>query len=362
MPEPESAFVCDCEAWMRSACEGEPFYREHEGKRYCVLHFSGKEKSADFEKALQRKLENKDFNFRGVWFPDRLLFSNFGFDVADFRSATFSAAADFRHSKFGEAIFVNATFSGRVSFNSAILGKLGKLAIFGDAVFGAEADFYSAVFGAEANFYRATFSQRANFRKSTFFRSANFGKVIFSAPADFSDATFSAAADFKSATFSGNADFINCTLSGKTVFSDATFRDYVRFAGKESKPVFSGTSLLDIQFARIEKPDHLSFHTLSLRPHWFVNVDARKFEFINVKWNLNVIQEIKDLNSGGYRLAASAHTLLAVACRHIAVNAEENHRYEEALSFRYMAIDSRRLQLLEKMRGNLFVAHWRVLK
>ena len=357
---------------MRSACVGEPFYKEHEGKRFCVLHFPCKEKSADFEKAFLRKLEKKDFNFRGGWFPDRLSFSNRDFDgdvdfsfatfgkyadfrsatfsVADFRSATFSAAADFTHSKFGEANFGNATFSELVSFNSATLGKLGKLAHFGDAAFGAEAIFYDAIFGAEANFYRATFSQRANFRKSTF-RSANFGKVIFSAPADFSDATFSATADFKAATFSGPADFINCTLSGKTVFSDVTFRDYVRFAGKESKPVFSDTSSLDLQFARIEKADHLSFHTLSLRPHWFVNVDARKFDFINVHWENSgkAKPEIALLKSKG---VSSPHRLLAIACRHIAVNAEENHRYE----------DSRRLQLRERMRGNLFVAHWRVLK
>jgi len=57
---------------MRSACAGEPFYKEHEGKRYCVLHFPGKEKSAGFKAAFQRKLENKDFDFGGVWFPDEL--------------------------------------------------------------------------------------------------------------------------------------------------------------------------------------------------------------------------------------------------------------------------------------------------
>src|SRR5436189_3028170 len=66
--EPQPTIVCACEGWMRSACAGEPFYKEHEGNRYCVLHFPGKEKSADFEKALQRKLENEDFDFRGVWF------------------------------------------------------------------------------------------------------------------------------------------------------------------------------------------------------------------------------------------------------------------------------------------------------
>jgi hypothetical protein len=111
---------------------------------------------------------------------------------------------------------------------------------------------------------------------------------------------------------------------------------------------------LDLQFARIEKPDHLSFHTLGLRPHWFVNVDARKFDFTNVKWHLSTSQEIKDLKSGGYGLVAPAHQLLAIALRQLAVNAEDNHRYEEASTFRYMAMDARRR---ERWAG---LAFWRL--
>ena len=34
--------------------------------------------------------------------------------------------------------------------------------------------------------------------------------------------------------------------------------------------------------------------------------------------------------------------MLAIACRQLAVNAEENHRYEEASKFRYAAMDTRR--------------------
>jgi hypothetical protein len=37
--EPEDKFVCDCEEWMRSACAAEPFHKEHQDKRYCVLHY-----------------------------------------------------------------------------------------------------------------------------------------------------------------------------------------------------------------------------------------------------------------------------------------------------------------------------------
>src|SRR6266567_3252261 len=94
--EPKSAFVCACNVSVREACAGESFYRELEDKRYCVLHFPGKEKSADFERALQRRLENGAFNFSGVWFPDEVSFYELDFEtVADFRCATFSAGANF---------------------------------------------------------------------------------------------------------------------------------------------------------------------------------------------------------------------------------------------------------------------------
>src|SRR2546423_8162929 len=97
----ESNFVCDCEEWMHSACSEEPFYKEHEGKRYCVLHFPDEEKSTDFDKALQRKLADKDFDFLGVWFPEDLVFWDFGFATkANFRYAYFHSKVSFDSARF----------------------------------------------------------------------------------------------------------------------------------------------------------------------------------------------------------------------------------------------------------------------
>lgn len=351
-PEPESAFVCDCQEQMRSACNGEPFYREQEGKRYCVLHFPGKEKSADFKQALERKLGTKDFDFRGVWFPDPLTLSNFHFDGdVDFSFATFSEYTDFGRATFSSAAsFIYATFKKQVDFGASIFSKK---AIFSAATFSAAALFYETTFSAVASFVEATFAY-GNFYAVIFSAEADFSSARFNSVAYFSNTTFSSTVDFGGAIFSEDADFIDCTLSGKMDFSRATFKDYVKFAGNETTQVFSGTSSLDLQFARIEKPDHLSFHTLSLRPRWFVNVDARKFEFINVKWQPSTSQEIQDLNSEEYGFGSAAHQLLAIACRNLAVNAEDNHRYEEASRFRYMAMDIRRR---ERWRG---LAFWRL--
>ena len=55
-------FVCACEAWMRSACRNLPFYREHEGKQYCVLHLPTQDKAADFHPVFQAKLTAKNYN------------------------------------------------------------------------------------------------------------------------------------------------------------------------------------------------------------------------------------------------------------------------------------------------------------
>ena len=235
--------------------------------------------------ALNRKLKNNDFDFRGVWFPDKLSLENFEFTTkADFRSATFSAMADFR----------------------------------------------SATFSTEANF----------------------GSATFSAESDFSSAAFSAKTSFRAATFSAEADFSGTTFSTQAGFGEATFADYVRFAGAKDHQVFTDTSQLDLQFARIEKPDRLSFHTLSLRPHWFVNIDASKFGFANVNWGRpRINEETSRLERND---TPSPHHLLAIACRNLAVNAEENQRYEEASKFRYLAMEARRR---ESWRG---FAPWRL--
>src|SRR6266446_5147599 len=85
-------FVCAVEPWFQTACIGEAFYREFQGKRYCVLHFPGKDKSLDFEKALQRRLTAKNLNFRGVYFPDVLILSNSHFEGdVDFSRAIFES-------------------------------------------------------------------------------------------------------------------------------------------------------------------------------------------------------------------------------------------------------------------------------
>ncbi len=422
---------------MRSACEGEPFYKEHEGKQYCVLHSPEKEKSEAFNEALNRKLENKDFDFRGVWFPDDVDFNGFEFSAsadffsarfsekADFQSAKFSAWADFRAAKFSEkadfraakfsekADFQSTTFSASANFFSARFSekadfqsaKFSAWADFRSATFSKKADFFSARFSEKADFQSAKFNEKADFRAVTFsasadFRSATFsGKAIFysatfsasayfslatlsgevdfysakfstsayfsvatfsgkanfhsarfSEKADFQSAKFSEKADFSFATFSGETSFASAAFSGDASFSEATFKDQVRFVGNDGNRIFSEESTVDFQVKLIEKPDRVSFHTVTLCPTWLINViDAPKFELTNVKWVEGVTkQEIKTLKS---RNVESPHQLLSIAYRNLAVNTEENHHYDRASRFRYKAMDVLRC---ENCRGFAF--------
>ena len=253
VPEPELAepatgsiaepgFVCASEKWMHSACKGQPFYRTAAGKPYCVLHYPGDEKVADFRPVLRRKLQAGDFNFRGVWFPE----------------------------------------------------------------------------------------------------DANFNGVKFRTTAYFGFANFRAAAYFRRATFNARADFIGARFSGVAYFRFARFKDQVNFYGNQS---FSDESVLDLQSARIDRPELIIFHTMTLRPHWFVNADPRKFAFADVKWNWpapSPTGEIKSLEPDQH--VSSPRQLLAIACGQLAENAEANNRYEEASHFRYWAMNLRRQQ------------------
>src|SRR5205085_3070337 len=133
------------------------------------------------------------------------------------------------------------------------------------------------------------------------------------------------------------------TFEKSADFHQAIFATYVNFAGEKDRTCFGDRSYLNLQHSRIEKPERASFHTLKLRPHWFINVDARKFEFVNVKWPdpPSLSQEVKSLLALG---KSSPHRLLSIAYRQLAVNAEENHRYNEASDFRFGSMEASRLE------------------
>ncbi len=402
---------------MRSACALQPFYKEHEGKRYCVLHLPTNDKVGAFNEALKAKIDAKDFDFRGVWFPDDALFREFRFDSsADFSGATFTGSAEFqlaefdeeatfasaefrrtalfggvkfhananfRHSRFGDGTdFRNITFSADALFTEASFKWKAYYAdctfcgwaLFSEATFESEAYFNNATFRASAMLDHVLFKAEATFAGAVFQRKATFDVATFNAHAELSHSSFLGETEFLATTFAAGATFVSAAFGGDVNFSNSKFlqgvsfrgatfdrdayfgaavferdADFVaavfghrlRFDGFERPSFGASQSPLDVDFhnARIENPEHVSFRNLTLSPHWFTNVDSRRFEFANVEWIGTISQEIRVLMQ---KNVAHPHKVLSLTCRQLAVNAEENKRYEEASIFRYWSMDLQR--------------------
>lgn len=349
---------------------------------------------ADFDSAV----------FEGpAYFEHATFDSNAQFDYAtfesevDFKNASFAERAGFRRVKFKAHVdFWRCTFRERVDFDEAVFSayanfspvRFGSVAWFRAAQF-AGASFGGSRFGDEAVFSGCRFgavSFGAEFSKKADFRSARFDDIAY-----FSWAKFDTQAHFRLATFWSDALFGSATFTGETDFWSATFKDGVVFSAEHGKGGFSERASCDFQHARFERPERVSFHTLTLRPHWFLNVDPRKFEFVAVRWSGILSRDLIDSEIGELRRKdgqrrkeelsrkaeakrnaerfgdewekdeletdeaedaqtskvaderkASFHHLMSIACRQLAANAEENHRYDEASDFRFWSMELRR--------------------
>ena len=347
--------------------------------QYCVLHFPSADKIADFEHAFQKKFRSGNFDFRGVWFPEKKDFSKFPFTAeVNFEEATFNGEADFRFATFsGEATFLftnfceeakfgsvkfekpvtfrgahffkkagfdSATFNHDVNFRSRFKGKVE----FSQCVFGQKVDFRNATFEKDANFFAANFDSITNFDTTTFHRQTNFDGVTFGkGGVNFNSATFRRTVTFRGAHFHDRVLFDVVQFRREANFHLSNFKDFVRFKGKEGFVFRRPPNFREVKF---DNPKMVSFHSCCLRPFWFVEVDATEFTFTNVNWNstpITVKQEIEGIIQHYEERPSNdaAYPLLAISCWNLALNAEENHRYQEASQFRGLAMEVRHREL-----------------
>jgi hypothetical protein len=429
-----------------SSCAGKLRYKDSKGKRYCVLHYPGADKKQAFEAEVKKKLESKDFNFEGVCFPEGWRFGNLDIEgPANFSRAVFNCDAYFSNTTFrstasfegaifnDDSSFDRATFIGEVNFSKVIFQKDANFrntkfaaysnfwrctfkgrAEFDYSVFGQTASFWPAIFESTASFSNAKFV-RGNFRASEFkakavftwcvFDRAEFTDAAFSQDADFFDArfvgdanfvsaTFKALAQFRFSEFNGDTHFTSATFNGRTDFRHCIFKSIVGYSAEYGRGGFGRDAVCDFRHTRFEAPKRVSFHSMRLRPHWFINTDARDFQFTDVQWIGNLRRKLiaveigeirqreeqedkeaaqwranylKEMEAYGDQFTVERlkkedeelvstradnigqqrtrfNRLLATTCRQLAGNAEENHRYEEAAKFRYWAMDARRLE------------------
>jgi hypothetical protein len=283
-------FVC---AQASRACANQSFFKEHAGRNYCVFHYPAPDKIHAFNQALKEKLASGDSDFSAFWFPDDL----------DISETIFNSRAD----------FTGAVFNGEV--------------IFSYVNFNEPADFTYAVFHKDVYFSYAWF------RKAAIFDNTSFRALAY-----FRHAVFDELAKFESATFSGETDFTVATFTGEVNLGYATFASYLKFSG-DAATGFGERASLQFPDVKIERPERVSFNTLTLMPHWFVHVDPRQFEFTNVTWGGSIGHEVEKLKQ---QAVATPRRSLATTYRRLAANAKQNNRYEEANFFRYAAMDTER--------------------
>jgi uncharacterized protein YjbI with pentapeptide repeats len=340
-------FTCEVESPQpvpsySSACEGLGFYDEHEGKQYCVLHFPSADKDlAAFDEAIMEKRQNKDFDFGGVYFPENVSFSGATFkEGASFSDATFEGRANFSDAAFeGGVSLWRTTFKGGARFSDATFEGWANVS---NATCEGWADFSNATFEGWANFGETTFKEGASFQGNTFRMEAIFG-TTFEGEANFYDATFEGRAEFILATFEGRANFSRATFNGEAIFEESTFKEEGKFWSLQT----TSRTVLILRAAEIERPERISFHSTSLRPSAFVDVNAQEFDFTDVEWfrwpkgdELKLEDEIKavEAQSSPPYPRPTAMRKLQRACRRLMNNAEENRDYATANEFHYWSM------------------------
>lgn len=314
-------------------CKKLPVEFEVNGENYCLLHFPSKTKNLEFENEFQRRLHSKDYNFKGVYFPNEF----------NLTAHEFKGNVDFSHAIFSELTkFDYVVFSDKASFNSS--------------TFYGNTSFDRSIFIEDATFWLAHFQQNALFRGTTFMSEIDFNEVSFELGAEFNNSNFGdkSYALFKQAIFYNFLSFYESKINGNMYFHGGKTS---QFKNNEIIDVFTncfeGEDFnLSFEHAIIQKPENVNFHTVRLRPSWFVNVDSRRFNFVDVKWDtsntikFNVRKELKHLEKN---VDDYTKLLFKITCRQLAENAENNTRFEEASNFRRMAMETEWHEKKEKI-------------
>lgn len=190
-------------------------------------------------------------------------------------------------------------------------------------------DFRSVVFPIRFE-YKGKLSGDLNFSGATFYR-----RVVFE-NAEINNL------NFNEAYFTDISELVvkNSVCRGKINFDKANIEGKVFLNGKNDRILFmNSANALSLKDARIEKPHWINFRSIRLLPHYFVDVDASKFVFLDCKW--------RDANEEDFAIAEeitrATHKEIAQTCNQLAANYEENRHYDESSDFRYGAMEAKRL-------------------
>jgi len=251
-----------------------------EGDTRCILHKRERspEEAEAFAEEVRGMLRDKEYDFRGVVFPDgfgglsRAVFDG----PVDFSRARFQGDAEFTRARFTDRVIFNDAFiRGAARFNAAVFQKNAnfvKTRIGGDALF-TEAEIQGAGLfsaldvGGSARFHNVSTKNLIQFggarvggalvfTRSEIGASATFAHTVVGGEADFSGVRIGDEGDFSHMTVGGDAQFSGAQVArdvnlrgaivrGNLLFRGAVVRGNGRFVGVEvaRNAMFSETKI-----------------------------------------------------------------------------------------------------------------------
>lgn len=341
-------------------CRNLPIEYEVDNNVYCILHAPKLDKDKEqFERVFQERIRNNESYFQAIVVPIPLDFPHCNFTLPlNFTDATFLSSVAFYKTSIKYIYFDRAKFCALAQFHRC---NFGDFATFTGAVFAREAWFTGSKF-KENKFDHVSFCGPTQFNSwVTFDGKTDFSCARFLGKTEFDTAKFESSVSFEEAEFAptSQVSFYGSSFLDSVSFKKAILGGYLNFEGNKSQDVFGPNSSLSLRKARLESPEKLSFHSVRLRPSWFIDTDSRKFVLTNIKWEsgqgkaTSVRDELEDLensNSPTNHPAFARHRLLSTAFRQLGENAETNNRFDEASRFRRLAFETERLLRKENQR------------
>lgn len=339
-------------------CDEEALKTSKDG--HCIFHERDEHKDTEeFQKCLQAKLKNQDYQFQGYFFVGKILFSeNVFLKDVDFSKAHFSGDVHFEKTQFsGKAFFNGAKFHGRAIFLGARFLREGQ-AQFRDVVFSGDALFSGAKFSGEALFWSAKFLRDAVFWHAGFSEHVLFLDATFSGEgrSDFRDVTFSGTADFSSAKFMGDVLFWQSKFSGNVIFKSTRFSgdgrvDFqdVTFSGDAlfHSAKFSGDVLFEgatfSKEANFESANfwgEVDFGTLDLGTLRLAGSNIDAVDLTDAQWSSD-FKNVYEKTAKGIEDYEKAEEVY----RKVKINYHRTGNYNNGAEFYYREMESRRKQI-----------------
>ncbi|MGD2249377.1 MAG: pentapeptide repeat-containing protein [Candidatus Methanofastidiosia archaeon] len=257
----------------------------YNSENYCIFHDPSPEKDIQlFYQKIKEKINKKNYDFQGYYFPEEI---------------------DLSSEKFETEVF----------FNGAVFSKN---VIFSRTIFSSTVDFSRCKFKKKSNFNRSTFKEGAYFNGAIFNGFASFGEAKFLKKAHFSACTFLNGVRFRRTIFQGLAEFIQSTIYEDGIFINARFKKDTYFNGAIFEDAyFIGTSFRNADFegaiikkvfdfrpgTRIKELNLKNMQirlksriTADLRKTRFLGADLEDIDFFSCRWPENgIIYEEKHM-------------------------------------------------------------------